>query len=52
MVVEEGREAHTINMCQQCVNGKMAQQGKQPLKIVAMERSTGEGRRIVEGYGR
>ena len=25
-------EAHTINLCQQCYNEKLAQQGKQPLK--------------------
>ena len=33
MVGEEGRGAHTINLCQQCYNEKLAQQGKQPLKL-------------------
>ena len=33
MVVEEGGEAHTTNLCQQCYNEKLAQQGKQPLKL-------------------
>ena len=33
MVVEEGGEAHTIKKCQQCYNEKLAQQGKQPLKL-------------------
>ena len=32
MVVEEVGEAHTINLCQQCYNEKLMQQGKQPLK--------------------
>ena len=33
VVVEEGGEAHTTNLCQQCCNEKLAQQGKQPLKL-------------------
>ena len=32
-VVEEGGEAHTINLCQQCYNEKLMQEGKQPLKL-------------------
>ena len=28
--VEEGGEARTINLCQQCCNEKLVQQGKQP----------------------
>ena len=33
MVVEEGGEARTINLCQQCYNENLVQQGKQPLKL-------------------
>ena len=33
MVVEEGDEAHTSNLCQQCYHEKITQQGKQPLKL-------------------
>ena len=32
MVIDEGGEAHTINLCQQCYNEKRVHQGKQPLK--------------------
>ena len=32
MVMEEGGEARTINLCQLCYNEKPVQQGKQPLK--------------------
>ena len=32
MVIEEGGEARTINLCQQCCNENLVQQGKQPLK--------------------
>ena len=33
MVIEEGGEAHTINLCMLCHNAKLVQQGKQPLKL-------------------
>ena len=33
MVIEEGGEAHTINLSRQCYNEKLAQQGRQPLKL-------------------
>ena len=33
MVVEEGGEGHTINLCQLCYNDKLMQQGKEPLKL-------------------
>ena len=33
MVVEEGGAAHTINLCQQCCNEKLVQQGKPRLKL-------------------
>ena len=33
VVVEEGGEARTINLCQQFYNEKFVQQGKQPLKL-------------------
>ena len=33
VVVEEGGEAHTINLSQQCYNEQMVQQGTQPLKL-------------------
>ena len=32
-VVVEGGEAHTINLCQQCYNEKLVQQGKPRLKL-------------------
>ena len=32
MVIEEGGEAPTINLCKLCYNAKLVQQGKQPLK--------------------
>ena len=32
MVAEEGGEAHTVNLCQQCHNEQMVQQGKPLLK--------------------
>ena len=32
MVVEEGGEARTINLCQRCYNEKLVQQGKLPQK--------------------
>ena len=32
MVIEEGGEAATINLCKLCCNAKLAQQGKKPLK--------------------
>ena len=31
MVTEEGGEARTINLCKQCYNERLVQQGKQPL---------------------
>ena len=31
MVIEEGGEAHTINLCKLCYSAKHGQQGKQPL---------------------
>ena len=37
MVVEEGGEARTINLCQQCYNEKFVQQGKQPLDLWAWQ---------------
>ena len=33
MVVEEGGEAHTINLCRQCYNEQLVQQGKSRLKV-------------------
>ena len=33
MVVEEGGEAHTINLCQQCFKEQFVQQGKPRLKL-------------------
>ena len=33
MVVEEGGEAHTINLCQQCFNDQLVQQGKPRLEL-------------------
>ena len=33
MVIEEGGEAHAINLCKRCYNAKHVQQGKQPLKL-------------------
>ena len=42
MVVEEGGEAHTINLCQQCYSAKLMQQGKQPLNLWQWERDSGE----------
>ena len=33
MVVEEGGETRTINLCKLCCNGKLVQQGNQPLKL-------------------
>ena len=33
VVVEEGGEAHTINLCLQCYIEQMVQQGTQPLKL-------------------
>ena len=33
MVVEEGGEAHTINLCQQCYNEQLVQQGKPRLNL-------------------
>ena len=32
MVIEEGGEARTTNLCRLCHNAKLVQQGKQPLK--------------------
>ena len=40
-MVEDGGEAHTINVCQQCYNEQLVQQGKQPL-------SYGKWRGVVE----
>ena len=33
MVVEEGGEAHTINLCQQCCNERLVQHGKPRLNL-------------------
>ena len=51
MVVEEGGEAHTFNLCQQCFNGKLAQQGKQPLELW-QGKEEWIRRRIGVGYGK
>ena len=32
MVIEEGGEARTINLCKLCYNAKLVQQGKQSLQ--------------------
>ena len=42
MVIEEGGEAHTITLCQQCYKEQFVQQGKPRLKLWQMERSRGE----------
>ena len=42
MVVEEGGEARTVNLCQQCHDERRVQQGEPGLKLVAMEGSRGE----------
>ena len=51
MVIEEGEEARTINLCQQCYNEKLVQQGKMPLTFWQWKRVV-RRRRTVEGYGR
>ena len=38
MVVEEGGEAHTINLCQQCYNEKVGAAGQTATEIVALEK--------------
>ena len=52
MVVEEGGEARTINLCKQCCNERLVQQGKQPLKSKEWRGDCGKGRLIVAGNGR
>ena len=47
VVVEEGGEAHTINLCQQCYNEQMVQQGK-PRLNAWQERSRGKEKHVVE----
>ena len=42
MVIEEGGQARTINLCKLCHNAKLVQQGKQPQKIEGMKRGVGE----------
>ena len=63
MVIEEGSEARTINLCQQCYNEKLVQEGKQQLKLKewkeVLEKKAHRGRFCVEcgsvslskGYG-
>ena len=41
LVVEEGREARTVNSCQQCCYERRVQQGE-PAELVAMESSRGK----------
>ena len=41
MVVEQGGEAHTINLCRQCLNEQFGQQGRPRLKLW-------QGRGVVE----
>ena len=48
IIDEEGGEAHTIILCQQGYNEKLAQQGKQPLKLWQW-REQWRRRRTVEG---
>ena len=49
MVIEEGGEARTINLCKLCHNAKLVQQGKQPWKEV-VEKKAHRGRpRNVSG---
>ena len=50
MVIEEGGEAHTIILRQQCYNEKLAQQGKQPLKLWQWRRVVGN--KDMEGDGK
>ena len=52
MVVEEGGEAHTINLCQQCYNEQLVQQGE-PRLIVwqwkgAVEKKASASRKNLE----
>ena len=42
MVVGEGGEVRTLNVCQQCNNERLAQQGQAATEIVAIERNDGE----------
>ena len=48
LVVEEGGEARTINLCKRCYNEKLVQQGKQLLKLMewrgVVEREAHRGR--------
>ena len=55
VVVDEGGEAHTINLRQQCCNEQMVQQGQAAAEIVAMESSGGKktaSRENLESDGR
>ena len=49
VVIEEGGEASTINLCKLCYNGKLVQQGKQPLK--SMEWKEGVKSRLSKIFG-
>ena len=42
MVIEEGGEASTINLCKLCYKAKLVQQGKQATETMGMERGGGE----------
>ena len=48
MVIEEGGEARTTNLCQQCYNENLAQQGQQSLKLwqwrIVVEKKAHRGR--------
>ena len=42
LVVEEGGEARTTNLCKLCYNAKLVQQGNTATEIMGMERGGGE----------
>ena len=52
VVVNEGDEAYTTNLCQKCFNKHLQAKGEEPLKNVKWRQSCGKRRRIGEECGK
>ena len=51
VVIQEGEESNTINLCEKCYNGSLKAKGENADKL-AVETVRGGKRRTVEGFGR
>ena len=52
VVIKEGEESYTTNLCQQCCNESQVARGVKPLTKWQWYEFVQKKRRIVEGYGK